>query len=173
MQLYFLRHGKAGDKAEWSGPDEQRPLTDEGREEMRAVARGLRRLGLTLDALLSSPLVRARQTADDVAEALGLVVTEARELAPGCDLDRLAAALRPVRSANAVMVVGHEPDFSALVGEIIGKRGAMAEVELRKGACCRVDVSGALSHGDALAGHGALVWLLPPKVLALLGTGEG
>lgn len=173
MQIYFMRHGKAGDKTQWTGPDEQRPLTDEGCEEMRVVAHGLRRLDLKLDAVLSSPLVRARQTADSVAEALGLPVTEAPELAPGCDLDRLAAALRSQRSTGAILVVGHEPDFSTLVGQLISKRGAMAEVELKKAACCRVDVSGTPSYGDALAGHGTLVWLLPPKVLALLGAGEG
>ncbi len=169
MQLYFLRHGKAGDKTQWTGPDEQRPLTDEGREEMRAVAGGLRRLDLKLDTILSSPLVRARQTADYAAEALGVGVTETPALAPDCDLDRLAAALRVARSAGAVMLVGHEPDFSTLVGLLISRRGAMADVEMKKAACCRVDVSGSPLHGDALGGHGTLVWLLPPKHLALLG----
>jgi len=170
MQLYFLRHGKAGDRDEWTGPDFERPLTAEGREEMRAVARGLRALDVRPDAVLSSPLVRAWQTAEIVAEELGLPsVTDAPTLAPGCDLDLLAAALQRVRSAGAVMVVGHEPDFSTLIGLLIGGRKAPAEVELKKGACCRVDVSGSLDSGDALVGHGTLVWLLTSKQLARLG----
>jgi phosphohistidine phosphatase len=169
MQLYFLRHGKAGDRDEWTGPDFDRPLTAEGRDEMRAVARGLRALDVRPEVVLSSPLVRAWQTAELAAEALDVSVTDAPTLAPGCDLDLLAAALLRVRSAGSVMVVGHEPDFSTLIGLLIGGRKAPAEVELKKGACCRVDVTGSLDSGDALVGHGTLAWLLTPKQLARLG----
>ena len=168
MQFYFLRHGKAADRDEWTGNDADRPLTDEGRAEMRATARGLHALDLRLDALLSSPLVRARQTAEIVAEELGIAVTETPLLAPDCDRSQLAEALKPYRKATSVMLVGHEPDFSTLIGVLIARLGAVAVVEMKKGACCRVDVSGNLASGDALAGHGTLVWLMTAKQLGRL-----
>ena len=171
MHLYFLRHGKAGDRNEWTGSDFDRPLTAAGTDELRAAALGLRALDVKLDALLSSPLVRAWRTAEIVAAALGLPVTEAPTLAPGCDLDRLAAALKPHGIASSVMVVGHEPDFSTLIGLLIARRGATAAVEMKKGACCRVDVSGSLAGGDALAGHGTLIWLLTAKQAGGLASG--
>jgi phosphohistidine phosphatase len=171
MHLYFLRHGKAGDRDEWTGSDFDRPLTAAGTDDLRAAALGLRALDVKLDALLSSPLVRAWRTAEIAAAALGLPVTEAPTLAPGCDLDRFAAALKPHRAASALMVVGHEPDFSTLIGLLIARRGAPAAVEMKKGACCRVDISGNLANGDALAGRGTLIWLLTVKQLGGLASG--
>ena len=70
MHVYMLRHGNAGDPAEWTGDDRQRPLTDEGRKEMRAVAKGIDWLDLKLDTLITSPLVRARETAEFVRQAV-------------------------------------------------------------------------------------------------------
>jgi phosphohistidine phosphatase len=122
---------------------------------MRIAARGIRRLGVRLDVLLSSPLVRAHETAAIVARELGLELHLADELRPGCDLKRLAALLADHRAAERVMVVGHEPDFSAMIGALAGG----AQVLMKKGGLGRVDT-------EVLeAGAGTLIWLLPPRAL--------
>ena len=157
-KLYFLRHGKAAPRATWEGEDGLRPLTPEGEALMRREAKGLRRLGLAPDVIITSPLVRARQTAEIAAEALGArdrLVEDAR-LAHGFDarcLERLAAE-RP--EAAELMVVGHEPEFSATIAELIG--GGF--VDMKKGGLARVDVG-----GPGLE-DGVLAWLLTPSQLA-------
>jgi len=173
MRLYFLRHGQAGDKDTWQGDDFQRPLTGGGRAEMEAAASGLRALNLKPNVILSSPLVRARQTAEIAAQAFGMAITEAAPLAPGCDLDGLADALRPYRQVDEVLIVGHEPDFSTLIGLLIASHGAMAMIEMKKGACCRVDLVGKGGGANALAGRGTLAWLLTPKQLGQIGARDG
>lgn len=155
MELYFLRHGIAADVGPDGLGDAGRPLTKEGIAKMRAGARGLRRLGLQLDALLSSPLVRAHETATIVARELGLELQLADELAPGCDIAQLFALLGEHRAAERVMLVGHEPDFSILIGALTGG----SRVLMKKGGLGRVDI-------DLLEeGAGTLAWLLPPRAL--------
>ena len=155
MQLYFLRHGLA-DWPNWDpARDHERPLTDEGMEKMKAEAKAIKRLGLELDAILSSPFVRAQQTAQPVAERLGLNVVEEAALAPGFDLKRLQAVLKRHPDARAIMLVGHEPDFSRTIGQLIGG----GRVAMKKGGLARVD----LEAPDPPQGE--LVWLLAPKVL--------
>lgn len=152
MELYFLRHGIATD-ASPTGEDADRQLTKEGAAKIKAAARGLRRLGLTLDALLTSPLPRALETARIMARELGAELQLADELAPGCDLARLQGLLGEHRAAERVMLVGHEPDLSGLVAALSGAR-----VQMRKGGLARVDI-------DMLEpGQGTLAWLLPPRV---------
>jgi len=158
LRLFFLRHGLA-DRSEYTGTDDrERPLTGEGEIRMEREADFLAGLGLELDLILTSPLVRARQTAEILARRLGLEgrVREEDRLDPDFDTERLAAILSQVDgSVRNVMLVGHEPSFSEVVGEITGG----SEVVCKKGGLARVDVA---------AGRkplGRLVWLLPPKVL--------
>lgn len=184
MRLYFLRHGEAGSSEEWAGPDEQRPLTKEGITQMRAVARGMRWLDLAIDLVLSSPFTRAHQTATIVAEELGLSVTTAAGLASGATADALADVLArrapttrvpPETVAynpplnERILLVGHEPDFSTLVGWLIGG----AAIQLKKGALCRVDLDPDAEQWrwdtTHLQGAGTLAWLLTPKQLRRLG----
>jgi phosphohistidine phosphatase len=155
MELYFLRHGIAADVGPAGRGDAGRPLTKEGIAKMQSAARGMRRLELRLDALLSSPLVRAHETAAIVAHELGLELQLVDELAPGCDLARLFALLGEHRATKRVMLVGHEPDFSQLIGDLTGG----SRVLMKKGGLGRVDI-------DLLeAGAGTLIWLLPPRAL--------
>ena len=161
MELYFLRHGKAVELSDSGAPDDfHRALTPKGVEEMSAEAEGLRQLGIRLDLILTSPLVRARQTAAIVAERLspkkGLVETEL--LAPECDLNQLRGLLEQHKGCDSIMLVGHEPDFSTLVGELIGPQGA--RVEMKKGGLAVLHV-----RGSVRAGGGLLQWLAPPKLL--------
>jgi phosphohistidine phosphatase len=172
MQLYFLRHGKAADRETWRDDDAVRPLTDQGREETRRAAQGLVALDLGIERILTSPYVRARETAALTAEALHLVIEECAELAAGCALDGLARLLGNRGTAQAVMLVGHEPDFSTMIGQLIaGPSGAM--IALKKGACCRVDLPDRTAESSArsmrkLLGKGELVWLVTPRQLALM-----
>lgn len=155
LRLYFLRHGKAVARAGWADADGLRPLTDDGEDEVRRVAARLAALGVTPDVLVSSPLVRARRTAELAGEELGLSPVLDDRLAPGFDGARLAGIVADLRPRDAILLVGHEPDFSAVVGGLTGGR-----VVCKKGGVARVDVD------DAGLGGGRLVWLLPPSVLA-------
>jgi phosphohistidine phosphatase len=171
MQLYIVRHGQAVESEAWAGAERDRPLSAEGRDEMRAAARGLRRLGIDVDAVYTSPLARARATADFVAAALDAPLHELDQLAPGATLDALAHVLARQPHANALLVVGHEPDLSDMIGQLIGPHGP-AHVEMKKGACCRVNVpdTSTLSSAAAPQGRGTLAWLLTAKQLARLGA---
>ena len=158
MKLFFLRHGLAGDRSEWKGNDATRPLTDNGVEKMQRTAATLAQLDLELDAIITSPLVRARQTAEIVAQQLGLdskLVEDAR-LAPGFDVKQLHAVLLDHPDANALMFVGHEPDFSATISALVGG----GRIVCKKGGLALVK----LPNSDSR--HGELVWLVPPHVLA-------
>ncbi len=156
MRLYFFRHGPAGAKPDWDGPDEARPLTDDGRAVVAAGARLLARAGVTVDAVLTSPLVRARETAEIVATILeARAPVDDERLAAGFDRKRLTAVLADHSDAQALLLVGHEPDFSRTIGELTG--GA---VVVKKGGIARVDLDGTSSRG-------ALVWLLPPRISGL------
>lgn len=158
MELFFVRHGIA-EEAAADATDEARALTEEGISKMQAAAKGMKKLGVRPDLLLSSPLVRARQTADIVATILGSTVTETPILSPGCDLQDIMRLLAENRAAQQVMLVGHEPDLSIIVGALTGG----SRVEMKKGSMALVDMA-VLSHGG-----GTLTWLLPPKILRALG----
>jgi phosphohistidine phosphatase len=138
--IWLLRHGDAQD----GSPDSERPLTDKGREQSRAAGAALAALGVEIDACLTSPKVRARDTARLACEQLdGVEPTEEAKLAGG-DFDalELAAGL-----GDEVLLVGHEPDFSNAVRSLTGAR-----VDLKKG-------------GLAGIRDGALVVLMRPKEL--------
>lgn len=157
MQVYFLRHGRAQARADWPGDDADRPLTPEGIEALRREARTLRDRGVAVDLVVTSPLVRARQTAEIVAKRLGLAesLTEDDRLAHGFDAGRLAKLIAVHPGVEKLMLVGHEPDFSDTVSELIGG-GA---VVLKKGGLARVDLA------VPTPGTGRLVWLLAPSHL--------
>jgi phosphohistidine phosphatase len=159
MRLYFLRHATAED-AQPGQPDLDRRLTREGKEEMRAVARGLKGLDVKVDRILTSPAQRARETAALAAAVLGgpaLLVEEPR-LSPGCSIADLRGLLAAQEGVQRLMLVGHEPDFSGLIGALIGTGGQY--VEMKKAGLARLDVA-SVDPGGAV-----LEWLIPPKVFA-------
>ena len=159
MVVYFLRHGPAGSRSEWEGPDGLRPLTDDGRKAVGRAAEALARAGVVVDAILTSPLVRARQTAEIAAAALGVVhddLVDDERLAQGFGKAALADILAEHRGQRALMVVGHEPDFSATIADLTG-----GSVVMKKAGVARVDL-------DPAAMRGELVWLLAPRILTTL-----
>jgi phosphohistidine phosphatase len=161
MQIYLLRHGIAEDRAV-DRADATRALTAEGIRKMEQAAAGMRRLNVAVDLLLSSPLIRAQQTAEIVGQTLGLSVLLEPALAPGFDLPMLLALLEKLetRAAQRVMLVGHEPDLGLLTSGLIGG----GQIELKKGGLALVD----LPHDVEM--DGVLRWLLPPSILRAIGT---
>ena len=159
MELYLLRHAHAGDPAKWSGDDGDRPISAKGRGQAERLGRLLAAIEFEPDAILTSPKVRAEQTARIVADALGQKVATSERLTSGFDLDALRLLVDEAGAPERLLVVGHDPDFSELLSELVG-----APIQLRKGAIARVDVRQPVEPGD-----GALRWLVPPDVLSAEG----
>jgi len=164
MELVFLRHGLAVDREEWKGEDEGRPLTTEGVDRTKEVVRGLRALKVRPDVILSSPLLRARETAEIAKQGLSsdAKVELADELTSSAAPDQLIARLADLAEKPVVLCVGHEPHLSTTISAMVsGKTAASFEVK-KAGACC------IRFTGIPKAGAGTLLWLLPPKVLRLI-----
>ena len=168
MNLYLLRHGIAAPKNDsGTGSDSDRPLTAQGVKRMRKATRGLRRLRVPFDAVLTSPLARARQTAQIVADGLELTdrVEELPALAPGGSVSDLFSSLKAYKDRDHLLLVGHEPLLSTVVSYVLThdeKRSVTAV--FKKGGLCRVEID-AVPPGGA----GTLHWLLTPKQLRALG----
>jgi len=143
--IWLLRHGDAAE----GSPDAERPLTDKGREQSRAAGAALQAIGVELDACLTSPKVRAAETARLVCEQLGDVEPQLEpKLAGGpFDAEALAAGL-----GDDVLLVGHDPDFSAAVHSLTG-----AQVRMKKGGLAGVD-------------RGELIVLMRPRELKQLSS---
>jgi phosphohistidine phosphatase len=158
--LYFMRHGKAGHGDPGDPDDDTRQVTDAGAAELRAAATVWRRLNLRPDVVLSSPLPRARQTADLFVEGVGLKrePIEDNRLLPGADWSDMAQAMADHRDARRVMFVSHEPDLSEAVCLLTGARA----VRMRKGGLACVEFPGIPEPGA-----GELAWLLDPDLYAV------
>lgn len=159
MTVFFLRHGLAEEKDRWSGDDFDRPLTDHGRELLRDEAKGIERLALDIDGVISSPYVRAFRTAEIVARAIGLLdlLEKDARLGPDFDVAALDGILSGRDRESSVLLVGHEPDFSKTIGEVIGG----GRVHCKKGGLVCLEIEGSPPHGE-------LLWSLPPAFLARL-----
>jgi phosphohistidine phosphatase len=170
MRLYFMRHAQAVDVEEWRGSDAMRPLTEKGRKRARLAAEGLAHMRPGIETILSSPFSRAYETALIVGDVTGLPVAASDALRPGCTLARLdeALALRP--DADAVLLVGHEPDLSVIVGLLVGNRSD-GGWELKKASCACVEspAGRAADRGvEAMAGRYELAWVRTWRELAAL-----
>jgi phosphohistidine phosphatase len=172
MKLYLLRHGVAADRDPRRYPnDHARPLTSEGKEKMRLIARALAAMRVACDALVTSPLPRAVQTAEIVAPALGLNqrLTLAEELAPEGDPEALIERLaREYGTAASIVLVGHEPYLSQLIWVLLTGQEQGVGLALKKGGLCRLDIE-ALRYGQCAV----LESLLTPKqMIRLAGGGD-
>jgi len=150
MYLYFLRHGEA-DWPDWKKPDDERPLTKNGKTEMGEVAAFLKRIKAKPDLIVTSPLPRASQTAEIAADRLKIKCREDKLLEPGFNRPDLERLLQKYPEEN-LMIVGHEPDFSEVIAELTG-----ASLKLSKAGIALVDLNRS-SRG------GRLLWLIPPKI---------
>ena len=156
MLLHLLRHAHAGDWSEWTGPDAVRPLTDKGRSQAERLGRFLKGQGFTTDGIITSPKLRAAQTAQIVAGHLDVPLVADDRLAEALDLATLEGILDDHGAPERPVLVGHDPDFSELVAVLCGAAG----IPMRKGAFARIEVERPLQPGA-----GSLRWLVPPDLL--------
>lgn len=164
MRLFLVRHAIAYERSLKKWPDDsRRPLTRAGTQRFRKAASGLAQLLPRGAVLLTSPFVRARDTARILAKAANLrKPVERAELAAGETADRVFAMLR-ARKETAVIVVGHEPDLSSFLSIALARDGALLKIEFKKGGAACVSFGGQVAPGGA-----TLEWLLPPRVLRAL-----
>jgi phosphohistidine phosphatase len=162
MRLLVFRHGIAEDQA-GDGTDASRALTSAGVERTRAAARGLARISDPLDVILTSPRLRAVQTAEEAAAAFGCAV-EALDALSGGPPDAALRALA-ARPEEALMIVGHEPMLSELVEQVCTGARRLGFVDMRKAGCACLDVV-LQPNGDVTAA--TLLWLATPRMLRAL-----
>jgi phosphohistidine phosphatase len=157
MEIYLLRHGIAED-AKAGHPDSSRALTDEGRKKTAEVVKAARRAGVAPALIISSPYVRAVETAEIAAEGFGnkrgIVRTET--LVPHGLPENVWSELRDYRDEESVLLAGHEPLMGHLAAYLLASPAL--RIEVKKSALIRIDV-GALGHTP----HGTLRWLITPK----------
>ena len=166
MDLLVIRHADAGDAAEFARtgrPDDERPLSVEGRKKMRQVVRGLRGITPEIAVLASSPLARARETAEIVArEYEGPEIEIVPALRPAERPEALARWLERRQPGGLAAVVGHEPHLSTMVGWLLAGTDR-SFLDLKKGAACLLSCGGTWGAGSA-----ALRWALTPGQLRAL-----
>lgn len=157
MQLWLVRHAVAAERDEFDGPDEQRPLTAKGRRRFRRFCRWLAGATRVPECIVSSPLVRAAETAQILAKGCGLkkgAVQFTDLLAPGVEIGELLQFVRDL-PAERVAVVGHEPDMSMILAELVGG----GSFHFDKGFVAAVEFSSLPPAGD-----GRLAWFVGPKL---------
>jgi len=155
-RLNLLRHADAGDPLRWRGPDAERPLSAVGQRQIERLTKHLVGVGFRSDAILSSPKRRAVETAEPLAEALGIPVRIVDALAGSISISLLDDLLTAAGDPASATLVGHDPDFSDLLTTIVGA----ASLPMKKGAFASLSIARPLAPGS-----GRLRWLLPPDVI--------
>ncbi len=165
MNLYVVRHAIAVDEGTSDyESDSERPLSDKGRKKMRQIAKGLRNLGVEFDLILSSPYVRARETAEILADIFKMKkkIAFSENLIPMVEPDLLIAELNEKYAVDSLALVGHEPHLSSLIS-LLTTESTKIDITLKKGGVCY------LSADDLHHAHLAtLEWLLTPGILVEL-----
>lgn len=156
MIVYFLRHASAGQSKGDPAKDEKRPLDKDGIEQCGYIGRALAAIDLHVDAILSSPLKRATQTASLVGNEIAFEgkITVDNALRPGAGFAQFNDLLARNAKAEAIMVVGHNPSLSEFLSLLISGRSSESAVDLKKGAVARVEVDKGAT----------LQWCLTPKL---------
>ena len=163
IELYLIRHGLSAERGEAWPDDAKRPLTGKGLSRLRREARALEKFGVSFDQIVTSPLVRARQTAEVFADGLSSHPATAHSdaLAPGGTPAQVIQELGKFSRRKRIALVGHEPNIGELAARLLGARGAF---DFKKGSICCIEVT-ALPPTSP----GTLLWLATPKMLRLMG----
>ena len=162
MELYVLRHGEAGKRQPVVNKDSERALTVTGRQEVREIAKGLQELGVKFGFIATSPLKRAHETAEIMAKTLKVkkgMMEGWNELKPEGKRPELYRRLSQFKQGSSILVVGHEPYLSTMIGEIVFGNGT-SNIVLKKAGLARI---GMKSFVPSM--NGELKWLLTPKHL--------
>jgi phosphohistidine phosphatase len=160
MDLYVIRHAEAEPQDKKHPDDDQRPLTDTGVEQARLLAEGLQQRGVVLEMLVSSPLLRAQQTAEGIREHWNGAAPELEtcaDLAPGGKPRKVLRFLEKVKG-KSIGVVGHVPDLGTFAGWLLGSR--KVQPDFAKGGVALIRFPEGLAKGA-----GQLVWLVTPEWL--------
>jgi phosphohistidine phosphatase len=165
MECVLLRHGIAADRDEWEGSDTDRPLTERGAKRVVQVAAGLDRLDVQPTHVLSSPLIRAIETAKIVHSALQVrsAVRIVEELVPDASPDRLLSVLHDLTPESFVVCVGHEPHLGKVASVILAGKPSEA-FPFKKAGACLIELSIPVRPGQ-----GVLKWWLTPGQLRAIG----
>jgi phosphohistidine phosphatase len=163
MLVYILRHAIAVERGTAGYPNDDRPLTEDGKEKMAKAAKGIAELVDDVDVILTSPLIRAHDTARIVARALGVEqkLEVCKDLMPGSSIKDLLSYLSKFKGLHSIMVVGHQPDLGYLASALLGSDESI--VEFKKGALSAIEVSTLPPRSK-----GKLIWHLQPKHLRAL-----
>jgi phosphohistidine phosphatase len=164
MEIYLVRHAIAHERNRKRWPDDaKRPLTPGGKQKFRKAARGLVKQLPKSAALLTSPYVRARETAQILAAAWhGAEPVECAELAADRPVSAAFELLR-TRKEKAVVLVGHEPYLGGFLSAALAGKGARLEIEFKKGGAACIEFAARVEPGRA-----TFRWMLPPRVLRAL-----
>src|SRR5205807_1782059 len=164
MTIYFLRHASAGKKVPDDKKDERRPLDEDGILQARYIGRMLANLDVRVEHIISSPLKRATQTASLVANELAFEerIELKDALRPEANFEQFQAMLAHYRKSEAVIVVGHNPSFTEFLSKTISESTGAAQIEFKKGAVAKVEMSGKA---------GTLHWLVIPKIVRAFQSG--
>jgi phosphohistidine phosphatase len=163
MEIYILRHAPAAKRGGVKYPNDDRPLSKEGVEKLKLSAKGIGVVIGSVDLILTSPLIRAADTASVAAKAMRYKhkILNCEELLPDRPVNDILQYLRKLKQDAKVLLVGHEPVLSLTASALLGS--ATPIIELKKGAVCRIHVSDL-----SLKEHGLLVWHLAPRHLRSL-----
>src|SRR5688572_13050207 len=166
-EIYLVRHAIAADRGEDWPDDDKRPLTTRRVARFKESVEGMRKLGVEIDEIFTSPLIRAKQTAELMAAGLPgkPTVRTLDALAPGHTPGSVMAQLARAAKRRRIALVGHEPDLGELAAHLIGAGRALP---FKKGGACRIDVESLTSRRP-----GALSWFVQPKLLRSLKKGKG
>lgn len=162
MELLLFRHGIAAPRDAWQGEDAHRPLTDKGRARTRQVSQGLRSLRVAPTHILTSPFIRAHETAEILYKTLSAkhAVQICDELIPESPADKILPLLSTLPQDGYVLCVGHEPQLSELAGLVIFGKPSPG-LALKKAGACEISFEEAPKPG-----RGVLEWWLPPRSCA-------
>jgi phosphohistidine phosphatase len=163
FELYLIRHGLAAERGENYPDDSKRPLTSRGIQRLKQEGKALVALDVVIDVILTSPLVRTRQTAEIIAGVFRNTppIVNVASLSPTGTHNAIVEDLAKQQRRHRIALVGHEPCIGELASRLIGLRRAL---DFKKGAICRIDVT-ALPP----TGAGRLRWFLTPRILRRIG----
>ena len=161
-EIYIIRHGIAAERGDAYPDDSKRPLTAKGIARLKREAKALDELEIVFDQIITSPLVRAKQTADVFAETMKSKppVATSDALTPAGTPAAVIQELGRHAKKGRIALVGHEPNLGELAARLIGARHA---IEFKKGGICRIDFEVLPPKG-----HGELRWFVPPLFLRKL-----
>lgn len=161
LELYIIRHGLAGQCLEDKMMDEERPLKKKGKEQLKEIAKGLEKHNICFDIVLTSPLLRAKQSAEIINSHCGKNkgVTETNHLKPGASYINLIKFLNKLKNKNKVAIVGHEPFLSGFASYCLSK-SKTSFINLKKGGIIKLETDKMIKPG-----HCIMSWLTEPTHL--------